>query len=276
MTTPQAPVTVIGGGIMGAGIAHVSRVAGRPVRIVEVADELLGAARDRVERYAARADGKLAPIEYTTDLETAVRWAPVVVEAVPEDLELKQSLFKRMGTAASDEAILASNTSGLSIAALATASGRPAQVVGLHFFNPVPSMPLVEVVRADATSDDTVCRALRFCHEVGKETVDVRDRPGFVTTRLIVLLMCEAIRAHEEGVAEAEHLDAAMRLGFNHPMGPLELADRVGLDTVLAIADDLRGELGPAFEAPDELRRLVAEGRLGRKSGAGFYQYAKK
>jgi 3-hydroxybutyryl-CoA dehydrogenase len=156
---------------------------------------------------------------------------------------------------------------------LGAASSRPAQVVGLHFFNPVPAMKLVEVIRATETSDQTMARALEFCHAVGKETVQVRDLPGFVTTRLGTVLMCEAIRAFEQGIATPEDLDKGMRLGYNHPMGPLELADRVGLDTLLAILDDLRQAYGDAFRAPPLLRQMVAAGKHGRKSGHGFYSY---
>jgi 3-hydroxybutyryl-CoA dehydrogenase len=178
-----------------------------------------------------------------------------------------------VGLAAGDGAVLASNTSGLPIEVLGAASGRPAQVVGTHFFNPVPAMRLVEVVRSVSTSDATLSRALEFCRALGKETVEIRDLPGFVTTRLGTLLMCEGIRAYEQGVASAEHLDTAMKLGYNHPMGPLELADRVGLDTLLAILDDMRQAFGEAFRAPPLLRQMVAAGKLGRKSGQGFYEY---
>jgi 3-hydroxybutyryl-CoA dehydrogenase len=270
---------VIGCGIMGSGITFVARAAGFPVTAVEPSDELVTAARQRVDRLEAQArkrgadlDG-LGPLEMTTDLTAAVTAADVVVEAVPEDEALKRDVFAQLGATAGADTVVASNTSGLSIEALGTASGRPGQVLGLHFFNPVPAMRLVEVVRAPETADATVARALEFCGTLGKETVEVRDRPGFVTTRLGSLLMCEAIRAYEQEIASAEHLDTAMKLGYNHPMGPLELADRVGLDTLLLVLDDMREEYGEAFAAPDLLRRMVGEGKLGRKSGAGFYDY---
>jgi 3-hydroxybutyryl-CoA dehydrogenase len=270
---------VIGCGIMGSGITFVARAAGFPVTAVEPSDELVAAARQRVDRLEAQArkrgadlDG-LGPLEMTTDLAAAVTDADVVVEAVPEDESLKREVFAQLGAAAGIDTIVASNTSGLSIEDLGDASGRPGQVLGLHFFNPVPAMRLVEVVRAPETADHTVARALEFCGMLGKETVEVRDRPGFVTTRLGSLLMCEAIRAYEQEIASAEHLDTAMKLGYNHPMGPLELADRVGLDTLLLILDDMREEYGEAFAAPDLLRQMVGEGKLGRKSGAGFYDY---
>ena len=270
---------VIGCGIMGSGITFVARAAGFPVTAVEPTDELVAAARRRVDRLEAQArkrgadlDG-LGPLEMTSDLTAAVTGADVVVEAVPEDESLKREIFSQLGATAGADTVVASNTSGLSIEDLGAASSRPGQVLGLHFFNPVPAMRLVEVVRAPGTADDTVARALEFCGTLGKETVEVRDRPGFVTTRLGSLLMCEAIRAYEQDIASAEHLDTAMKLGYNHPMGPLELADRVGLDTLLLVLDDMREEYGAAFAAPDLLRQMVGEGKLGRKSGAGFYEY---
>jgi 3-hydroxybutyryl-CoA dehydrogenase len=271
---------VVGGGIMGAGIAYEARVAGFPVTVVESKPELLEAAEARVTHYESRARSKGAELagfgslDLTTDLPVAAAEAAVIVEAVSEDLDLKRSIFTTIGLAARDDAVLASNTSGLPIEVLGVASERPGQVVGTHFFNPVPAMRLVEVVRSVETSDATVARALEFCRALGKETVEIRDLPGFVTTRLGTLLMCEGIRAYEQGVASAEHLDTAMKLGYNHPMGPLELADRVGLDTLLAILDDMRQAFGDAFRAPPLLRQMVAAGKLGRKSGRGFYDYS--
>jgi len=270
---------VVGGGIMGAGIAYEARVAGCPVTIVEAKPELLEAAEQRVAHYEARARAKGAeldgfgPLDLSTDLAAVAANADVIVEAVSEDLGLKSSIFETVGAAANDDAVLASNTSGLPIEVLGAASGRPGQVVGTHFFNPVPAMRLVEVVRSVSTTDETVSRALAFCHALGKETVEIRDLPGFITTRLGTLLMCEAARAYEQGVASAADLDTAMKLGYNHPMGPLELADRVGLDTVLSVLDDLHEVYGDAFAAPSLLREMVAEGKLGRKSGTGFYDY---
>jgi 3-hydroxybutyryl-CoA dehydrogenase len=270
---------VIGCGIMGSGITFVARAAGFPVTAVEPTDELVDGARQRVDRHESQARkrgaelGDLAPLEMTTDLAAAVAGADLVVEAVPEDLDLKREVFAQLGEAVGTDAVVASNTSGLSIEKLGAASGRPQQVLGLHFFNPVPAMRLVEVVRAPETTEATIGRGIDFARAVGKEPVEVRDMPGFVTTRLGTLLMCEGIRAYEEGVASAEHVDTAMKLGYNHPMGPLELADRVGLDTILFVLDDLREAYGEAFAAPAVLRRMVAEGKLGRKSGAGFYDY---
>lgn len=281
MTTSAVTRTVVvGGGIMGAGIAYEARVAGFPVTIVEAKPEFLEAAEQRVAHYESRARAKGAeldgfgPLDLSTDLPAAAADADVIVEAVSEDLGLKSSIFETVGAAASDDAVLASNTSGLPIEVLGAASGRPGQVVGTHFFNPVPAMRLVEVVRSVSTTDATLARALAFCHALGKETVEIRDLPGFITTRLGTLLMCEAARAYEQGVASAADLDTAMKLGYNHPMGPLELADRVGLDTLLAILDDMREAYGDAFRAPPLLRQMVAAGKLGRKSGHGFYEYS--
>jgi len=278
--SPTPRVTVIGGGIMGAGIAFVARVGGFPVTIVESDDRFVAGARERVDHYEARARARdehladLGPFEVVTDLAAAVAGGEIVVEAVSEDLELKRSVWAAVGAAASDTAVLASNTSGLPIQVLGAAAGRPAQVVGLHFFNPVPAMSLVEVVRAPETSDETMARALEFCASLGKETIEVRDLPGFVTTRLGVLLMCEAMRVLQEGIASAADIDTGMRLGYNHPVGPLALADRIGLDTLLLILDDLRVAYGDGFRAPPLLRQLVAAGNLGRKSGRGFYAYS--
>jgi 3-hydroxybutyryl-CoA dehydrogenase len=265
---------------MGAGIAYESLVAGHTVTIVESREEFVAGARERVEHYERRARSKgnalegFGTFDVTIDLEGPVGAADIVVEAVPEDLELKQSVWARIGAAASDAAVLASNTSGLPIAVLGAAGGRPTQTVGTHFFNPVPAMRLVEVIRGADTDPVILERALEFCRALGKETVEVADLPGFVTTRLGCILMCEAMRVYQEGVASAEHIDTGMKLGYNHPMGPLELADRIGLDTILLILEDLRDAYGDAFRPPPVLRQMVAAGRLGRKSGRGFYDHA--
>jgi 3-hydroxybutyryl-CoA dehydrogenase len=271
-------VTVVGGGIMGAGIAFVALSTGCDVTIVEANEELLEAARGRIDRYASQARKRagevvLGALRLETDLARAAAGAEIVLEAVSEDLAVKRAVFATIGAAAPRGAVLASNTSGLPIGELAEAAGRPEDTVGLHFFNPVPLMGLVEVVRTPATSAASLDRALAFCARLGKETVQVLDSPGFVTTRLGTLLMCEAVRALEAGVASAPDIDTAMRLGYNHPMGPLELADRVGLDTLLSILDDLVETFGERFEAPALLRTMVADGRIGRKSGRGFYDY---
>ena len=279
MTDASTNTVIIGGGIMGAGIAFEALVAGFPVTIVETLEAHCAPARERVEHYEQRARSRGADLDgygllsVTTDMSSALHDADVVVEAVPEDLAIKQAVFERIGAAVNDHAVLASNTSGLPIGVLGAASGRPAQTVGTHFFNPVPAMRLVEVVRGADTSPEILQKALAFCQALGKETVEVADLPGFVTTRLGTLLMAEAIRVLQEGIASAEHIDTGMRLGYNHPMGPLALADRIGLDTLLAILDDMREAYGDAFRAPPLLRQMVAAGNLGKKSGRGFYTY---
>ena len=279
MNPTTTNTVIIGGGIMGAGIAFEALVAGFPVKIVETLEVHCEPARARVEHYETRARSRgaalvgLGTLLVTTDLASALSDADVVVEAVPEDLAMKRAVFERIGAGVNDHAVLASNTSGLPIGVLGAASGRPTQTVGTHFFNPVPAMRLVEVVRGADTSPEIFHRALAFCQALGKETVEVADLPGFVTTRLGTLLMAEAIRVLQEGVASAEHIDTGMRLGYNHPMGPLALADRIGLDTLLAILDDMREAYGDAFRAPPLLRQMVTAGNLGKKSGRGFYTY---
>lgn len=273
------PVTVIGGGIMGSGIAYVAAISGHPVTIVEVSDAAADAARGHVTKYATRARdrgddlGTVDAVTYTTDLAAGVGTASIVVEAVIEDLEVKRELFGRLGAAASPGTLLASNTSGLSIEVIGAASGHPAETIGLHFFNPVPSMKLVEMIAAPDTSAESVARGRAFCEGLGKQTIIVRDLPGFTTTRLGVALMAEAIRTFEQGVASAADIDTGMKLGYNHPMGPLELADRIGLDTLLNILENQREAWGEGFRPPPLLRQMVAAGKLGRKSGRGFYGY---
>jgi 3-hydroxybutyryl-CoA dehydrogenase len=227
--------------------------------------------------------GKLTPaaketatamLSQASTLAAGVTDAGLVVEAVPESMELKQRIFREMHAAAPPDAILASNTSSLSIATIAAATGRPAQVVGMHFFNPVPVMPLLEIVRAAQTSDSTIAAALDVAKRLGKDAIVVRDSPGFATSRLGVLLGLEAIRMVEAGVASAEDIDKAMTLGYKHPMGPLKLTDLVGLDVRLAIAEHLHRELGSeAFRPPELMRKMVADGALGKKAGRGFYRW---
>lgn len=265
-------VAVTGAGTMGSGIATMLLVAGHQVTLHDTREAALAAARARAHKRAgeAVAEGRLAT---TTDLAAAIGAADFVIEAVPEVLELKRSLFARLDELAPRHAILASNTSELSVTAIAAATARPAQVVGMHWFNPPERMALIEVVRAVQTSDETVAATLALAASCGKEPVTVNDRPGFVTTRALAALLLEAMRMLEEGVADASDIDRAVRLGLNHPMGPLELADYVGLDTMLLIADSMQGALGERFLATPTLRKLVEAGRLGRKSGAGFYDY---
>ena len=285
MTSPARRVAVIGAGTMGHGIAYVALAAGCDVALADADRDVLLSAHGRIaaafdtavakgKLSAGDRDAGLARLTTHPALETAARGAELVIEAVPERIELKRSLFAAASAAAPASAVLASNTSSLSISAIAAGVPRPERVVGMHFFNPVPAMRLVEIVRGAATSDLTVETARAFAESLGKTPIVVQDAPGFATSRLGIALGLEAVRMLEEGVASAADIDRAMELGYNHPVGPLRLGDIVGLDVRLAIADHLHTALGSeTFRAPALLRRLVAEGKLGRKSGEGFYRW---
>jgi len=278
-------IGIVGAGTMGRGIARVAAAAGFEVRLHDLSDEALGAALEairagldrEVERGRAsrgETEAVLGRIAAIAELAEAVTGADLVIESVPESLDLKRKVFRELNRAAPRDALLASNTSSLSIAGIAEATERPERVVGLHFFNPVQRMALLEVVRGERTSDETLREAVAFGRRLGKEPIVVRDAPGFATSRLGLVLGLEAMRMVEQGVASAEEIDKAMTLGYGHPVGPLRLTDLVGLDVRLAIAEHLHRELGgSAFEPPGILRRMVAEGRLGRKSGRGFYEW---
>jgi len=272
-------VGVIGGGRMGAGIAQVFAVAGAQVIIVEESPVAAAAARERVAAGLARAAerGKLAEgpdgVLKRVDCGLLPADAELVVEAVPEDAELKARVLVAAEAVVGEDAVLATNTSSLSIAGLAAALTRPQRLVGLHFFNPVPASALVEVVVGPRTADAVRDVAVGWVGALGKTEVVVRDSPGFATSRLGVLLGLEAIRMLEEGVADAESIDRAMELGYRHPMGPLRSTDLVGLDVRLAIAEHLERELGERFAPPRLLRDKVARGELGRKTGQGFYAW---
>ncbi|HEX6643094.1 MAG TPA: 3-hydroxyacyl-CoA dehydrogenase family protein [Gemmatimonadales bacterium] len=278
-------VAVVGAGTMGHGIAYVSLAAGYEVALADADRDALLSAHDRIrsafagaiergKSSAAARDAALGRLATYPDLASAAAGADLVIEAVPERIELKRTLFAAAHAAAPPHAVLASNTSSLPISAIAAAVPQPERVVGAHFFNPVPAMRLVEIVRGAATADATVETVRAFAESLGKTPIVVRDSPGFATSRLGVALGLEAARMLEEGVATAEDIDRAMELGYNHPVGPLRLGDIVGLDVRLAIADHLHTALGSeAFRAPDLLRRMVAEGKLGKKSGQGFYRW---
>jgi len=277
-------VSVIGAGTMGSGIAQVAARAGYETRLFDVAE---GAAQKAVTRIAdslSRAVEKgrctaeereqaLSRLAVERDFEAAAAFADLVVEAAPEDLDLKRELFAKLSKAARPDAILATNTSSLPITAIAAAATKPERVIGLHFFNPVPAMKLLEIVQGERTHPLVVTAARAVGARLGKEVVVVRDAPGFATSRLGIALAMEAIRMLEEGVASAEEIDRAIELGYGHPMGPLKLTDQVGLDVRLAIAEHLTRELGERFRPPQLLRRLVRAGKLGKKSGEGFYKY---
>jgi 3-hydroxybutyryl-CoA dehydrogenase len=279
-------VLVIGAGTMGHGIAHVAAQAGYQARLYDVDAAAvargLAAVRGNLDKGvekgkvgAADRDAALARLKAApADLAAAAAQADLVVEAVPERLDLKQSIFRTLGAAAPAHAILATNTSSLPVADIAAASGAPERVLGLHFFNPVHIMQLLELVQTDTTAPEVVAAARAAGERMGKTVIVVRDSPGFATSRLGLVLGLEAIRMVEEGVASAADIDTAMELGYRHPMGPLKLTDLVGLDVRLGIAEHLARVLDDRrFDPPALLRRLVAEGKLGKKSGQGFYAW---
>jgi 3-hydroxybutyryl-CoA dehydrogenase len=278
-------MTVVGAGTMGHGIAQVAAAAGIDVSIHDVDAERIRAGLDSVRANLERGiekgkvtaderDATLGRLHAAPDLAAAVSRSDLVVEAVPESLELKRSLFSQLDRAAPEHALLASNTSSLSIDSIAAATAHSERVLGMHFFNPVHLMALIEVVHGPRTSPEAVERAVEVGRRLGKEPIVVRDSPGFASSRLGLVLGLEAMRMLEEEVASAEDIDKAMTLGYRHPMGPLRLTDLVGLDVRLAIAEYLHGELASeTFRPPEILRRLVAEGRMGKKTGRGFYEW---
>ncbi len=277
-------VSVIGTGTMGRGIAYLSAVAGYDTVIHDVDSGALDAAKASIESMlrkgvekgkvdAAAAELASKRIQLASDLEPAVRQADLIIEAVPEDLDLKQNLFSQADVFCGEETILASNTSSISITLLAGSVERRDRFAGMHFFNPPHAMKLIEIVRGERTSDDTIAQIREVALRMGKEPVIVRDTPGFATSRLGIAIGLEAMRMLEDNVASAEDIDRAMELGYNHPMGPLRLSDLVGLDVRLGIAEYLAANVGPRFEPPEILRRMVREGKLGKKTGEGFYRW---
>ncbi|GAB3442182.1 3-hydroxyacyl-CoA dehydrogenase family protein [Phycicoccus ginsengisoli] len=276
-----ARVGVYGGGRMGAGIAHAFVSAGSQVVVVESSAEAAHAASARIAGSLAKAadrgtlgvDAEVAHAAYRTTTDPAdLAEVTLVVEAVPEDAGLKQTVFATVERAA-PEAVLATNTSSLSIDSIAEGLSRPERLVGLHFFNPVPVSDLVEVVVGRRTDPGLVDEARSWVEALGKTAITVQDAPGFASSRLGVAIALEAMRMVQEGVASAEDIDTAMTLGYRHPVGPLRTTDLVGLDVRLAIAEHLARELGPRFEPPQLLRDKVAAGELGRKAGRGFYDW---
>ncbi|MDV6012483.1 3-hydroxyacyl-CoA dehydrogenase family protein [Haloechinothrix sp. LS1_15] len=284
MAQVPTAVGVIGGGRMGAGIAQVFAALGSQVTIVESGEEAGGAARERVatglERAAERGSLDGAPgevlerVAVVTDSAGLPASAELVVEAVPEQVELKLRVLSSAEQAVGEDAVLASNTSSLSITELGSALRDPSRLLGMHFFNPVPVSELVELVIAPDTTSSVTDRAREWVRALGKTDVTVHDSPGFATSRLGVALGLEAIRMLEEGVAEAADIDTAMERGYRHPMGPLRSTDLVGLDVRLAVAEYLADKLGERFTPPRLLRDKVARGELGRKAGQGFYDWS--
>jgi 3-hydroxybutyryl-CoA dehydrogenase len=283
MTSLQT-IGVIGAGTMGTGIAQVCALAGLPVVMVDVDETRIARGRDavasgldrllkRAKLSAADRDAALGRLRGTTDYG-ALRDCDLVIEAATENEGLKIKILQQVNTLVRGDAILATNTSSISITNLAATTGRPERFVGLHFFNPVPMMALVEVVHGLRTDDATVEAACALAKRLGKTPVMVKDSPGFVVNRLLCPMLNEAVLAYAEGVAAARDIDEAMKLGCNHPVGPLALCDLIGLDVVLAIMEVLRRDLNdPKYQPAQLLKEMVAAGYLGRKSGRGFYTY---
>lgn len=282
---PIRSVAVLGAGTMGHGIAQVCASAGLDTRLFDIDGDALSRARGQISANLDRGVelGKVEPVQrdstldrlmLETDLEAAVGDTQIVIEAAPERLELKRELLGRAATGVTADCLLASNTSSLSITAIAEPLPGPERVIGIHFFNPVHIMALVEVVRGDRTAERAVEQARAFAVRLGKQPIVVRDSPGFASSRLGLALGLEAIRMVQEDVASPADIDRAMELGYRHPMGPLRLTDLVGLDVRLEIARYLSRELGDErFRPPELLERMVEEGKLGKKSGEGFYRW---
>jgi len=273
-------VLVVGAGQMGGGIAQVVASSGRTVLLHDAVpgavERALSTTRRSLEKLAAKGadldpDAVIERVEAAEDIEPA----DLMVEAVVEDVGVKQDVFRRADKALPEGAVLASNTSSIPISSLAAVTQRPDRVIGMHFFNPVPMMALVEVVRGRETSGETVAAIVELARELGKTPAEANDFPGFVSNRILMPFINEAAQALEQGVAEPEAIDTIAKLGFNHPMGPLALADLIGLDTCVAILEVLRDGLGDSrYEPAALLREHVAAGRLGRKSGQGFFKYS--
>lgn len=277
-------LAVLGAGTMGRDIAHVCGLSGHQVQLRDIEVSILEEALETIEGNLRggvkrgkleekEADDALANIEMTTDLETAVAEADLVIEAVPEELDLKQDIFEDVESLTDEETVIATNTSSLSVTELASVLHRPERSLGLHFFNPAYILDLVEVVVAEQTDPDVLAEAQAFVEGIDRTPVTVKDSPGFASSRLGISLGVEAIRMLETGVAGPHDIDQAMELGYNHPMGPIKLTDHIGLDVRLDVLEYLREELGERFRPPQLLKRKVRAGHLGKKTGRGFYRW---
>jgi 3-hydroxybutyryl-CoA dehydrogenase len=276
-------ISVLGAGIMGAGIAHVAAAGGFQTQLYDISKEILAGALKQIRANlekgvelkkitAAQMEGALSNIECCEDLATVAQ-ADFIIEAVPENIALKLKIYSALDEAARPETYFASNTSGLSITEMAAATSRPQKFIGMHFFNPVHKMKLVEIIRGLETNEETFRITDEVARRMGKETVSVRESPGFVTSRINALIGNEAFYMLQEGIASAEDIDKALKLGLNHPMGPFELVDLVGLDTRLSILTYLHETLGEKYRPCPLLVKYVKAGRLGRKAGKGVYDY---